>query len=131
MWNSVSKTWDRAYDRDAQFMIDQSLSRVLDVLTENGRVTLQDSKIDVTVTVERIDAAKVIERGDLRYRSDNLAEFLRKNPSYDLVPIVCAKTSSGYRVMDGHHRLRAYRLAGRDPLSIVIHARRGRGRLGF
>lgn len=127
LWDKCPRWWDRVYDQDARFMLDQALSRMLDAMTEGGRVPLSTARFDGEVRIQRVPPERVEERGDFRYKSDHLAEWLRQNPDGDLVPLVCSRTREGYRVLDGHHRLRAYRMTGRNPLAAVVIVRPGTG----
>lgn len=116
-------TWDPGYTTFAVEQLDQALSRVLTGLTGNGTTSLAESKLSATVRLTHVKTSLVEGRGDFRYRSDNLAEFLRRNPTKDLIPIVCSRTTRGYRVLDGHHRVRAYEASKRDVLALVITIR--------
>lgn len=129
IWQRTERAWDPAYDSDARDSIDQALSRACSAMTEEGRVPLANSRFDSSVRIRSILPANVIGRGDFRYKSDRLTEYLRSNPDKDLVPIVCSRTRDGYRVLDGHHRLRAYAAVSaiRMALAVVITVTPGTG----
>lgn len=118
IWESIPRTWDPAYDMDARHQLDQLLSRVLDAMTRNGSRKLSDSKISASIELSRLDPATVEGRGDYRYGPERMAQYLKRS-DLDLIPIVCSRTSAGYRVLDGHHRLRASALAGKPVLAFV------------
>lgn len=127
LWGKLPRGWDAPYDVDARHMLDQALSRLLDGMTAFATVPITELRTDGRVSIMRVPTELVEGRGDFRYRSDNLAAWLRENPERDLVPIVCSRTRSGYRVLDGHHRLRAYQAVGREPLAVVVSVRPGTG----
>lgn len=101
-------------------MIDQALSRLVTAMTRDGTIPLSGAIYDGTISIGPIRVDLVKGRGDFRYRSDNLAAYLRKNPDRELVPIVCSQRRGGYLVLDGHHRLRAYLAADRPEIPAVV-----------
>lgn len=46
---------------------------------------------------------------------DNLVEAIKGNPQHQLDPITVWSSGKNYRVIDGHHRLEAYRRAAKEP----------------
>ena len=127
LWAKCPFLWEAAYNHDARFMLDQALSRMLTAMTEDGRASVANLRYDGEVRIQRVPVDRIEGRGDFRYRSDNLVSWMRANPDMDLVPIVCVRTRMGYRVMDGHHRVRAYEAVGRMPLAAVVIVRPGSG----
>ncbi len=114
-------TWDPAYSPDARHGLDQLLSRINTALTDGGRRSFAECTGEARVELMHLDCDQVVGRGDRRYSSERLALALRR-PENDLVPILCSRLKSGhqFRVLDGHHRLRAYELAKRPVLAFVV-----------
>lgn len=127
----MPRTWRPEHDLDARKMVDDALSRALDALTSEGRLSLSECLRDVHLELRHVPPGEIGERGDRRYSSDGLAEFLRKNPTLDLVPIIIGRGRGSPIVLDGHHRLRAYRATGRPALSLVLNIRPGHGHITF
>lgn len=119
IWERIPKTWMGEYDREARTSLDQMLSRVLDGMTSGGHVAISECMKDGLVSLTRISPVSLSERGDRRYGSNNLAFFLQQNPDLDLVPMVCGVSRGQPWVLDGHHRMRAYELVGRDALTFI------------
>jgi hypothetical protein len=120
VWRSIQRTWLPEYDREARDALDQTLSRVMTAMTRNGETSMADSGRDGLISLTHLDPATLRDRGDRRYGSANLANFLSKNPKLDLVPMVCAVIGPGkIWVQDGHHRMRAYRSVGRKALTFL------------
>lgn len=70
-----------------------------------------------SITLERLDPGSVVQRGDWRYPSDDLAEIVRDGG--DLAPIAAGERGGTFFVLDGHHRLRAYKMAGAQVPALV------------
>lgn len=119
IWSRIPKTWMRQYDPDARSALDQMLSRIMDGMTSNGDRPISVCGKDGLVSLARISPDDLSERGDRRYGSTGLAEFLRRNPTLDLVPMVCGVSRGHPWVLDGHHRMRAYAIAGRQALTFI------------
>lgn len=119
VWDALPRTWLPEYDRDARDQLNQLLSRVMDAMTVNGTREVAACNKDGLISLTKIDPASLSERGDRRYGSNNLAFFLRQNPSLDLVPMVCGVSQGHPLVLDGHHRMRAYEAAGRQALTFI------------
>lgn len=131
VWKILPRTWLPRYDVDARDQLDQLLSRSLDAMTAGGRLSLAECGRDAVIGLRRIPVEELEDRGDLRYGSENLAEFMRRT-GRDLVPIVIGRKGGSPWVMDGHHRMRAYALVGRPALALTTHLCLGSGaiRLG-
>ncbi len=125
------RTWLPRYDVDAREQLDQLLSRALDGMTNGGRFSLADCRRDAVIALRWIPVEILEDRGDLRYGSENLAEFLRRTGK-DLTPIVVGHKGGAPWVLDGHHRMRACALVGRPVLAFTVHVCLGSGaiRLG-
>lgn len=88
------------------------------IVNQFGR--LRQAKYDVIVTLKRVNNPNsVYLRGDYRYPSDPMSQYLLST-QYDLVPPVVGSTGMGNHLLDGHHRWRAYLLAGLAPLILEV-----------
>lgn len=129
VWSRIDRTWLPGYDVDARLMVDQALSRAFDSITSFGRVDLTDCGRDAIVKYETLDPNSLGDRGDLRHSSKSHLMFLRENVSLDLVPIVVGIRADGPWIMDGHHRVRAYRQVGRAVKALTVKVVRGSGQI--
>lgn len=130
LWSSLPRLWLPEYDSEAVAQLDQLLSRAMDGLTQGGRLdSLSECRVDAVLGMRHVDVAEIEQRGDRRYGPDVMAEFLRKNPTLDLVPIILGMRKGRLWVLDGHHRFRAYALVGRPALAYTCKLERGTGRI--
>lgn len=125
IFDSLARTWLPEYDADARRSLGQLLSRTETAMTGFGVRTLLGCDRDAVVSLEYIEPLLIRERGDRRYGSAVMAQFLRDNPTLDLVPIIVGSVAGELNVLDGHHRLRAYALAGRPALAFRSRVTRG------
>lgn len=127
-WEMFPHSWATEYDADARKSIDQILSRLIDGMTEYGSRSLENCGRDGEISLCRIPTCEIDGRGDRRYGPTNLALFLQENPGLDLTPMICGRLKDGrFRILDGHHRFRAYAKMGRDALVLVGRIRSGSG----
>ena len=126
--SAIPRTWEAGYDEAAAKQLDQALSRALDALADDGRRDPSESGLDAIVELRYVPALMVRQRGDYRYGSSNMAEFLGKS-ELDLIPIICSALAANgpWQVLDGHHRLRAYIQAKRAALAFCIKLVPGTG----
>lgn len=96
--------WDKKYQEE--------FITSIRILIQRAKESNKNS--DIILTLKRAEPDTVHLRGDYRYPSDDLAEYIKQGK--DLLPSIVGKTSSGSHLLDGHHRWRAYLLAGKKPL---------------
>lgn len=101
-----AKTWDMSFDQDAMMSISGMVRRLLEEVTENGNVKLRDTKKSAVLEFLYLEPKNIIQRGDLRYGSGELANIIKSGK--DLAPIECGKVGNSIHVLNGHHRIRAY-----------------------
>lgn len=115
--------WDPRYQSDFRDAVRTAIERGREEIKRRHK-NVKDAGYDVILTLER-PRAGVHLRGDYRYSSEKMAEFLATT-DYDLVPILVGKTEQGQHLLDGHHRWRAYEAAGFKPLVLSIQIQRSR-----
>ncbi len=112
--------WEQKYRGEWITYLNNSIMRAKETIREHGRI--RDAGFDVQITLchlSETDVRRVALRGDHRYSSEEMAEFLRDNPKKDLLPIQVGKLHGSLNLLDGHHRWRAYLLADRPPLVLL------------
>lgn len=130
IWPELPRNWLPAHDLDAHKMVSDALSRLLDAMTGGGTCGLVECGRDGILCFRRLPTGQLVARGDYRYSPDVMAEFLEKNPDRDLVPIVVGKEGkegNRWRVLDGHHRMRAYEVVQRNVPAILCFTEPGTG----
>ncbi len=121
-WDIAKRTWLSSYQEEARSIASFMLARIEGVMTKNGARAFADCPVDCVLSFERVRHSDVTGRNPLREQTvkpggyPSLAEFLRKYPHLDSIPISCARMNGKITVWDGHHRLRTYEVAGRDDL---------------
>ena len=118
-FKSMPRTWDPEYDSDVRQAFDTQIQRLIESMREDDSQKLRDIEKDGYLKLMRLPFDEVKQRGDYRYDSSDLAAVIEEGS--DLVPIsVGARGEDGpYWVLDGHHRLRAYDMAGKPALAFV------------
>lgn len=107
---------DPSYEQDLRAAVTDAVQRVRESIYRD-RAWRGSGEITLT----QLDPEQVFQRGDYRYHSGELAEIVRSG--LDLVPIVAGVHAGGAHVLDGHHRLRAYALAGQVVPALLVSAR--------
>lgn len=90
---------------------------------QRGKEEIQRQKLlgsSVLLTLSYREPKNVVLRGDYRYDSTALTQYLINHPDKELLPILVGKTAAGEHLLDGHHRWRAYLEAKRKPLCLTI-----------
>lgn len=125
-WKDIPKneqTWDRKYDTESRRELSSMVQRLFESMlydSENFEYRkIKDVDTHGHLRLTRVPYDKLVSRGDLRYGSGDLAEVVKSGK--DLVPIaIGADSEKGpFRILDGHHRSRAYALANRPVLGFV------------
>lgn len=113
----LPRSWPTRFDRDAEDMCRQAVSRLVTAATRGGTLPVRGRT--GRVTVEWIPPTEIECRGERRYGSGALEDELRAGRS--LVPVVCGLRPDGTRyLLDGNHRLRAYDAVGTRVLSLTF-----------
>lgn len=116
--NFFPKLWAAQYQEEFSSYVKGAIQRGKEQIKKDfGK--LSEAKHDVVLTLKRTTAEKVYLRGDNRYPSDPMSQYLLTT-KYDLVPPIVGASGMGNHLLDGHHRWRAYLLAGIDPLILEI-----------
>lgn len=68
-------------------------------------------------------------RGDFRYGSGEMAEKIMNR--FDLVPIQVGKINNNYFVLNGHHRIRAYKEANKNIPAFIGWIEKSEDEKGF
>lgn len=103
----------------------------MDAMTKGGSLPISKCGKDGVVTLDLVQPDLLVGRGDRRYGSEGMADFLRRHPKNDLVPMVCGRKAGSVLVLDGHHRMRAYQSVGRPGLALIGEIRSGSGSIVF
>lgn len=106
-----AKTWDSKYDADARAALYGIFQRLMESLTDNDDLPLEEVTKAAFIEFRYLNPDNLIHRGDRVYSSEKLADVIRSGK--DLAPIQAGADgpNSKVRVLDGHHRMRAYSLA--------------------
>ena len=109
---SSMKRWDRSRDGEALGSLRDVIGRVVEELRKGGKKVAQMTGRGM-IEYRYVKPDELEQRGDFRYGSQDLAKTIQSGK--DLVPIVAGSSDGGkhVRVLDGHHRMRAYQIAGR------------------
>lgn len=111
-------TWDRRFNDDFRDAVRVSIQRGMEEIRKSHK-KLSEAGLDITFTLKHISTSNVHLRGDYRYPSDEMADWLERT-NLDLVPILVGKSKAGMHLLDGHHRWRAYVQAHKKPLVLII-----------
>lgn len=76
-----------------------------------------------------IDPNIIHMRGDFRYGSGEMAEKIMNG--FDLVPIQVGKINNNYFVLNGHHRIRAYKEANKNIPAFIGWIEKSEDEKGF
>jgi hypothetical protein len=116
--NFFPKLWAPEYQEQFASYVKGAIQRGEEEIRDRYD-SIRHGKHDIVLTLKRVLAQGVHLRGDMRYSSDDLAKYLL-DTEYDLVPCIVGSSGMGEHLLDGHHRWRAYLIAGLSPLVLEI-----------
>jgi hypothetical protein len=116
VWSQLpapAKTWDSKYDVDARASLSSIIQRLVEDLT-GGDLLLEEATKAAFIEFRYVNPKELIHRGDTVYSSEKMADVVRSGK--DLAPIQAGANRPRGKVwvLDGHHRMRAYILAGKS-----------------
>lgn len=123
--NFFPKLWAPEFQEEFAGYVKGALQRGEEQIKKEFK-SIRHGKHDVVLTLKRTPAGSVHLRGDTRYSNEPMAKYLLDS-TYDLVPPVVGSTGMGNHLLDGHHRWRAYLLAGLAPLILEIKIEPSKG----
>ena len=93
---------------------------------ERQMVPLGDIKTHPALQPRDPALLKLKERGQVEKRSEahieDMARLLKLDPKAELVPVTLAEVKGELLLVDGHHRCRAYKKAGRKAVPAVVES---------
>ena len=120
--------WEPSYSVQFRYIVRQSIQygweEIRNNMDDDGPVSKAGK--DVIITMKRVTDGYVHLRGDYRYDSTDLARVLVET-KYDLLPPYVGVSRHGQHLLDGHHRWRAYKMAGIAPLVMQIQVENSTG----
>jgi hypothetical protein len=120
-WNVLPhKLWETQHKSEVISILSNSIRRGRESIKEEHE-TIRASGLDIKLILRFMaDNDKVHLRGDYRYPSTKIAEFLKLNPTKNTPPIQLGGNGTrGFNLLDGHHRWRGYLEAKRKPLALI------------
>lgn len=112
-----SFNWEPQYHQEVVSVIYNGITRIKETIKQKGG-RLKTSPFFGYISIARIPTNKIVDRGDMRYGSEELASKIQQH--FDLVPVLIAEAGGVFHLQDGHHRLRAYQMMQQPVLSFVI-----------
>lgn len=112
--------WDKEGRKETIRYLANNIERGKETIKgDDGKKKLKEEGKDILITLRRISDKETVHlRGDLRYDHTEMANAVKAGK--ELPPIQIGKSEQGLHLLDGHHRWRAYKAAGVDPLVMVV-----------